>query len=128
MNSSRSIHRWLFLAGLVLATLIVGCSQKHSAVAVNTSDFDSAPPELKQCWKVAAGCISQNNYLGAATNLMAMLEKSQGLTPQQTAALNKAWLDLGTAAFEAADRHGNKDALAAVLMIRNSKYNGSDGH
>jgi hypothetical protein len=41
--------------------------------------FESASPDLKSNWKAASDFASQNNYLGAATNLINMFGETQQL-------------------------------------------------
>jgi hypothetical protein len=82
--------------------------------------FESASPDLKSNWKAASDFASQNNYLGAATNLINMFGETQQLTEEQSQALNQAWEQLGNKAFAAANA-GDKQATEAVLKMRESK-------
>lgn len=122
MKTHRAYRYWILLM-LVLcffAALVQGCSKK-GAVAINASKFDSAPPELKEKWKAAADCAAKKNYLGAATNLMAIISKSQDLSAEQNDALSQAWMTLGNEAFAAANQ-GDKAATEAVLKMKDVGY------
>jgi hypothetical protein len=102
----------LFLMGV----LIPGCSKKQ-ALVLDKASFSSAPPELREKWKAAAESASSKDYLGAATNMIDLFEKSQQLNADQNEALNQAWLKLGNLAFEAANS-GDKSATEAVLKMK----------
>ena len=101
---------------LVVGMLLQGCSKKPD-IALDSASFSSAPPELKEKWKAAGECASSKDYLGTATNLIAIFSKSQQLTADQNQALNQAWLNLGNMAFAAANK-GDKAATEAVLKMR----------
>lgn len=101
---------------LILGVVLPGCSKKES-LALDTASFNSAPPELREKWKAAAEYASNNNYLGAATNLIDIFSKSQQLTADQNDALNQAWMKLGNLAFAAANA-GDKGATEAVLKMK----------
>jgi hypothetical protein len=103
---------------LALGLLLPGCSKKGEVV-LDTASFSTAPPELREKWRIAAEHASNKNYLGAATNLMVIFSKTQQLTAGQNDALNQAWLTLGNQAFNAANR-GDKAATEAVLRMRQS--------
>jgi hypothetical protein len=104
----------LFL--LFLGLVLPACSKKES-LAMDVASFNSAPPELKEKWTAAAQYGSSQNYLGAATNLIAIFNKSQQLTTDQNDALNQAWMKLGNLAFAAANA-GDKGATEAVLKMK----------
>ena len=110
-----------FYAGILclfLGLVHPGCAKKNTVVLDN-STFNSAPPELRENWKAAGQYVSKNNYLGAATNLIALFSKSQQLTPEQNEALNQVWVQLSNQAFEAAN-NGDKAATEAVLKMKES--------
>jgi hypothetical protein len=112
----------LLFLGLGLGLVLCGCSRHGGKPAVMTSNtFDSAPPELKQKWQEAGKYAAARNYLGAVTNLVVILSSSQQLSPEQNAAANEAWMDIGNQAFEAGDK-GDKSAVQAVLEMRNSGF------
>ena len=104
---------------LTLGLAFPGCSKRGEVVVMESSMFDSAPAELRDKWKAAEGFVSKDNYLGAATNLMDVFSKSQGLTPEQHNALTQALQRLGNRAFDAANK-GDKAATEAVLKMRAS--------
>lgn len=101
---------------LLLGVLIPGCSKKQ-ALVLDTASFSSAPPELREKWKAAAASASSKDYLGAATNLIGLFDKSQQLNADQNEALTQAWQRLGNLAFEAANQ-GDKSATEAVLKMK----------
>jgi hypothetical protein len=88
---------------------------------MSSTSFDSAPAELKQRWKLAGDYAGKGNYLGAVTNLIVVLGNSQQLTPEQNAALNEAWMNIGNQAFQAGEK-GDKMAVQAVLEMRDSGF------
>ena len=108
--------------GLGLGLVLCGCSKGGGKPAVMASTtFDSAPAELKQKWQAAGEFAAARNYLGAVTNLVVILSNSQQLSPEQNAAANEAWMNIGNQAFEAGDK-GDKMAVQAVLAMRNSGF------
>ena len=104
------------LALLFFGAAILGCSKKDN-LALDTSVFSSAPPELKAKWNAAAQSAASKDYLGAATNLTDLFASAQQLTPEQSNALNDAWQKLGNQAFAAANQ-GDKSATEAVLKMK----------
>lgn len=119
----RGVFNFRLLAMVVLVSigaLVHGCSKKGEAV-MNADSFNSASPELKEKWKAAADYSAKKNYLGAATNLMVIISKSQELTAEQNDALSQAWMNLGNQAFAAANQ-GDKVATEAVLKMKEVGY------
>ena len=108
------------IIGFALGLTVAGCSKKNDPVKMPADRFDTASPKLKNKWNAAAGYASRNNYLGAATNLMAIFSETQQLTAVQNDALNEAWEQLGNKAFAAANA-GDKLATEAVEKMRDSK-------
>jgi hypothetical protein len=115
-------------AGLLLffSLMVPGCSKKAEPVVMDFGSFASAPAALQQSWKAAAESAALNNYLGAATNLMAIFGNATQLTPDQNTALNQAWRQLGNKAFQAAES-GDKMAADAVLKMRDSGFGKAAG-
>src|SRR6478736_6184204 len=107
MKQSSQRHHGFLAALLIFSFVFQGCSKREAPVTISASLFDSASPELKQQWKAAADCANGKDYLGAATNLLTVFDNSKSLTPEQTIALNEAWLELGNKAFQAAE-NGDK--------------------
>lgn len=114
MKTFRTGGFYVFM--LVLLGGLQACSN-HGGVTLDTTSFKSGPPELKDKWSLAAQYAARRNYLGAATNLMAIFDSTNQLTTEQSEALNQAWLKLGNAAFAAADK-GDQAATEAVLKMK----------
>jgi len=93
---------------------------------MSSASFDSAPAELKQRWKDAGNYVGKGDYLGAVTNLVFILGSSQQLSPEQANAVNEAWLAIGNKAYQAGEK-GDKNAVQAVLEMRNSGFGKSRG-
>lgn len=91
---------------------------------MSANAFDSASPELKEKWKAASDAASKNDYSGTAANLIPILGKSSQLSPEQKAAVDQAWMELGNKAFAAANK-GDEKATKVVLEMRDSKFGGS---
>jgi len=109
------------LVTLAGSLMIAGCSKSELKVEMKSSAFDSAPGELKQLWDNAAGKLAGKDYVGAAEALVSLQDRSATMTEEQQAAVKVAWNDLGNYAFKAANE-GDNGALAAVQLMRNSKY------
>lgn len=101
---------------VLLGLGITACSKPATVVTLQ-AEFASADAGVKEHWQAAAQCVGKKDYLGAATNLMAVHASSAQLTEPQKAALETVWLELGNEAFQAAD-NGNAEATKAVLLMR----------
>jgi hypothetical protein len=101
---------------VVLSLALPGCSKKNTVV-LDDSIFSSASSDLRENWKAAANFLSKENYLGAATNLLALFGKKQQLSAAQNEAVSQALEKLGNQAFEAANK-GDKGATEAVLKMK----------
>ena len=128
MNHSNRPGRWCSVAVLLLSfgLVVAGCSKSGAPLVMESSRFDNAAPDLKNKWKAASDYASQNNYLGAATNLIPLFGEAQQLTPEQSQALNQAWEQLGNKAFAAANT-GDKQATETVLKMRDAKVGARTG-
>ena len=111
---------------LGLGLVLSGCSKGSKPSVMSSTSFDAAPAELKQRWKVAGDYAGKGNYLAAVTNLIFILNASQQLTPDQSTALSEAWTQIGNQAFQAGEK-GDKNAVQAVLEMRNSGFGKSRG-
>ena len=98
--------------------LALGCRKSEPTTAVSKS-FDGAAVEVKAQWTTGNADFGRKDYLGAATNFMAVFDKVEQLMIDQSNGLTQVWLDLGTKAFEAAN-HGDARALKAVQEMRAS--------
>ncbi|HVV70502.1 MAG TPA: hypothetical protein VHI52_03225 [Verrucomicrobiae bacterium] len=114
--------RWLSTQGVallglfLLAAFLPGCSKQNKLV-LDSASFSTAPADLKDNWQAASQSVESKDYLGAATNLVAIFNKGQQLTAEQKDALNQAWTKLGNLAFAAAN-NGDKNATEAVLKMK----------
>lgn len=111
---------------ILLAVVVTACSKKPDAVGMNTTAFDSAPAAIKQSWNAAAECAAKKNYLGAATNLISVLDGAKQLSAEQNDILKKTWDELGEKTYAVAET-GDKAAIAAIQAIRNSRYGRPEG-
>jgi hypothetical protein len=128
MTLSRLFSDWMRLAMLLFAVAILfpACSEKVEPARLDMASFNSAPAEIKESWKAAAGWASKRNYLGAVTNMLVVFSNSQKLTPEQNADLNRAWQELGNKAFEAGNK-GDKTSVEAFLKMRDSGFGREPG-
>lgn len=111
---------------ILLALVLAACSKKTESVTMNTAAFDSAPAAIKESWNAAAAYATKKNYLGAATNLISILDNAQQLSAEQKEVLQKTWTELGQQAYTVAET-GDKAAIEAIQAIRNSKYGRPEG-
>jgi|ERR1017187_339878 lipopolysaccharide biosynthesis regulator YciM len=111
---------------ILLTLVLAACSKKAESVTLNTSAFDAAPAAIKASWDAAAACAAKKNYLGAATNLISVLDDAKDLSAEQKEVLQKSWTELGEKAYAVAET-GDKAAIEAMLAIRNSKYGRPEG-
>jgi hypothetical protein len=116
----------LALQTILLTLVLAACSKKAELVTMNTPVFDSAPAAIKESWNAAATCAAEKNYLGAATNLISVLDAANELSAEQKAALQKSWTELGNKTYAVAET-GDKAAIEAIQAIRNSKYGRPEG-
>jgi TRAP-type C4-dicarboxylate transport system substrate-binding protein len=117
--------RWAWPV-ILLAVVVTACSKKPETVTMNTAAFDSAPATIKQKWNAAGESMAKKNYLGAATNLISVLDGAKELSAEQKDVLQKTWAELGEKTYAAAET-GDKAAIEAIQTIRNSKYGRPEG-
>ena len=117
---------WIAVQATLLALVVTGCFKKRESVTMNTSAFDSAPAAIKQSWNAASEFAAKKNYLGAATNLISVLDNAKDLTAEQKDVLQKTWTELCDKTYAVAET-GDKAAIEAILAIRNSKYGRPEG-
>jgi len=112
-------RRQVWLATIILSTVVCGCDKKVEVPKSGASAFASAKPEVQQIWSAAAAASVKNDYLGATTNLLALQAQSSSLSSEQAAAVEELWGALGVKTFAAAEKNdpGAVEAMKAIRKV-----------
>jgi hypothetical protein len=107
--------RAALISVLLAALAFMGCSKGGPSKDISSSEFDSAPAEVRQSWNDGVAAWKNHHYAEAATNFVAL--QSKALSTQQAEALKRAVDQFGQEAFEAANK-GDAGATEAVKALR----------
>lgn len=126
MQPERKWYRFLLFLPFVAFAVIVGCSKPQISNLANDKAFANAAPELQADWRRGSECFRQRDYVRSVSNYALLFGHLPELSTEQSNSLLNVWMELGNKVYQAADK-GDREALQAVFMIRDSGFAKPDG-